>query len=134
TYTVSATTSSNVGLMLINNTYGVNGNDYFDLRRESPTPKTYTTSSDGKLYIGLFGVENTLANLILNRIQIEEGTVATSYESYQGNKCDILLPCQLEKVGTVSDRLFRREDGVWCVEKNIKTTPLKDLPSVNNVD
>ena len=53
--------------------------------------------------------------------QLEEGTQATPYEPYQENKCDILLPCQLEKVGEVSDRLFRREDGVWGVEKNIYT-------------
>src|SRR5699024_2437083 len=31
-------------------------------------------------------------------LQLEEGTVATPYEPYQENKCDILLPCQLEKV------------------------------------
>ena len=53
--------------------------------------------------------------------QLEEGTQETPYEPYQENKCDILLPCQLEKVGEVSDRLFRREDGVWGVEKNIYT-------------
>ena len=64
---------------------------------------------------------DTEGNYLANNIQIEEGTVATPYEPYQGNKCDILLPCQLEKVGDVADRLFRREDGVWGVEKNIRT-------------
>lgn len=57
---------------------------------------------------------------------IFEGTKAT-YEPYQENKTSILLPCQLEKVGDVSDRLFRREDGVWCVEKNIVTKVLKGV-------
>ena len=52
--------------------------------------------------------------------QLEEGTVATPYEPYQENKCDILLPVQLEKVGDVRDRLICK-DGVWGVEKNIKT-------------
>ena len=52
--------------------------------------------------------------------QLEEGTQATPYEPYQENKCDILLPCQLEKVGDVRDRLICK-DGVWRVEKNIKT-------------
>ena len=33
--------------------------------------------------------------------QLEEGTVTTPYEPYQENKCDILLPCKLEKVGNV---------------------------------
>ena len=53
-----------------------------------------------------------------NSIQIEEGTQATPYEPYQENKCDILLPCQLEKVGDVADRIICK-DGVWGVEKNI---------------
>lgn len=64
---------------------------------------------------------------LTKNIQLEEGTVATSYEPYKENKSSILLPCQLEKVGTVSDRLFRREDGVWCVEKNIETVNLDNL-------
>ena len=52
--------------------------------------------------------------------QLEEGTVATSYEPYQENKCDILLPCQLEKVGDVSDRLYYDDvEKAWCIEKNI---------------
>ena len=52
--------------------------------------------------------------------QLEEGTVATPYEPYQGNKCDILLPCQLEKVGDVSDRLYYDDvEKAWCIEKNI---------------
>ncbi|HJG95678.1 MAG TPA: hypothetical protein K8V90_01085, partial [Romboutsia timonensis] len=53
-------------------------------------------------------------------LQLEEGTQATPYEPYQENKCDILLPCQLEKVGDVADRLIEK-DGVWGVEKNIKS-------------
>ena len=53
-------------------------------------------------------------------ITIHTGTQATPYEPYQENKCDILLPCQLEKVGNVSDRIICK-DGVWGVEKNIKT-------------
>ena len=54
------------------------------------------------------------------QVQIEEGTQATPYEPYQGNKCDILLPCQLEKVGDVADRIICK-DGVWGVEKNVET-------------
>ena len=58
--------------------------------------------------------------------QLEEGTQATPYEPYQENKCDILLPCQLEKVGDVSDRIICK-DGVWGVEKNIKTIYTKEF-------
>ena len=57
--------------------------------------------------------------------QFEEGTVATSYEPYQGNKCDILLSCQLEKVGDVSDRLYYDDvEKAWCIEKNVETIKL----------
>ena len=60
-------------------------------------------------------------NLDLDRtVQIEEGTVVTPYEPYQGNKCDILLPCQLEKVGDVSDRIYYDDvEKALCIEKNI---------------
>ena len=58
-------------------------------------------------------------------IQLEKGTKSTPYEPYQGNKCDILLPCQLEKVGDVADRIICK-DGVWGVEKNVVTTVLDD--------
>src|SRR5699024_8215978 len=58
----------------------------------------------------------------LSSIQLEEGTVATSYEPYQENKCDILLPCQLEKVGDVSDRLYYDDvEKAWCIEKKNDT-------------
>ena len=56
----------------------------------------------------------------LSNIQLEEGTVATPYEPYQGDKLTILSPVQLEKVGDVRDRIICK-DGVWGVEKNIKT-------------
>ena len=59
-------------------------------------------------------------------IQLEEGTQATPYELYQENKCDILLPCQLEKVGDVSDRLYYDDvEKAWCIEKNILNTKFK---------
>ena len=53
-------------------------------------------------------------------IQLEEGKVATPYEPYQEDKLTILSPVQLEKVGDVADRIIEK-DGVWGVEKNIKT-------------
>ena len=73
-------------------------------------------------------------NLDLDRtVQIEEGTVATSYEPYQENKCDILLPCQLEKVGDVSDRLYYDDvEKAWCIEKNVVKIPLYE--SVNKIN
>ncbi|TQO55812.1 hypothetical protein [Paraclostridium bifermentans] len=52
-------------------------------------------------------------------IQLQEGTVATPYTPYQETRCDIKLPCQLEKW----DRLyFDREEDAWCVDKNMAYT------------
>ena len=62
----------------------------------------------------------TRYNTTITNIQIEEGTVATPYEPYQEDKLTILSPVQLEKVGDVADRIVCK-DGVWGVEKNIKT-------------
>ena len=79
------------------------------------------TISTNAIYIK---VSVTNANT-LDNLQLEEGTVATPYEPYQENKCDILLPCQLEKVGDVSDRLYYDDvEKVWCIEKNIETIVL----------
>lgn len=55
--------------------------------------------------------------------QLEEGTVATEYDPYQEDKLTILSPVQLEKVGDVADRIICK-DGVWGVEKNVKTVRL----------
>ena len=82
-YTVSAKASDNSGLVLIGDKRAVNGTSYLDLRKTTEISKIYTTSSDGKLYIGKYGIANDLCNLIMDRIQIEEGAVATEYESYK---------------------------------------------------
>ena len=80
--------------------------------------KQTITSLEGKTVKNIVvDLNNTL---LINKIQLEEGTVATPYEPYQGNKCDILLPCQLEKVGDVADRLYYDDvEKAWCIEKNI---------------
>ena len=66
--------------------------------------------------------DETLKNNTKNtiKIQIEEGTVATPYEPYIEDKLTILSPTPLEKVGDVADRIIEK-DGVWGVEKNIKS-------------
>lgn len=57
---------------------------------------------------------------LTTKLQIEEGTVATPYEPYIEDKLTILSPVQVEKVGDVRDRIICK-DGVWGVEKNVKT-------------
>ena len=90
-----------------------------------------TALSSNCAYIKVQGRHTTngtdITSILNNNValQIEEGTVATPYEPYQENKCDILLPCQLEKVGDVSDRLYYDDvEKAWCIEKNIETIVL----------
>ena len=65
-------------------------------------------------------------NLDLDRtVQIEEGTQATPYEEYKESRTKITLPCQLEKVGNVADRIICK-DGVWGVEKNVLSCIVED--------
>ena len=81
-------------------------------------------STTGKINVRLY-VQTTTSYSdakITYKPYLTEGTVATEYEPYQGNKCDILLPCQLEKVGNVSDRLYYDDvEKAWCIEKNVET-------------
>ena len=89
--------------------------------------KKHISTDPNKTVAKIKGAFNYSANVYidLEDLQIEEGTVATSYEPYQGNKCDILLPCQLEKVGDVSDRLYYDDvEKAWCIEKNVVKIPL----------
>ena len=88
------------------------------------TKRKFNTSNYTDLSIRFFVTTDNGENgeVTFSNIQLEEGTQATSYEPYQENKCDILLPCQLEKVGDVSDRLYYDDvEKAWCIEKNIRT-------------
>ena len=62
-------------------------------------------------------------------LQIEEGTVATSYEPYQEDKLTILSPTPLERVGDVADRIACK-DGVLGVEKNISSYTIEDVSNI----
>lgn len=51
-------------------------------------------------------------------IKIQEGTIATEYTPYEEIKCDINLPCKLEKVFKIEDKLyFDKTEKAWCVNK-----------------
>lgn len=63
---------------------------------------------------------------------IHEFSTSKDYEEYKSSECEIILPCQLEKVGNFADRLFKREDGVWCVEKHIETFTVSDYQKTLN--
>ena len=81
----------------------------------------FVYNEQGENVIGFHNeVKEGLTKLQWSNIQIEEGTVATQYEPYQEDKLTILSPVQIEKVGDVRDRIICK-DGVWGVEKNVKT-------------
>ncbi|HSQ88111.1 hypothetical protein, partial [Romboutsia sp.] len=74
---------------------------------------TFTTPANCR-YFKFVILEN-----ISDVIQVEKGTVVTSYEIPQSHKLTILSDVQLEKIGTVADRIVEK-DGVWGIEDNNK--------------
>ena len=96
---------------------GVNHNGTY---YNCPVTKTIAQGDSLRLYIT---TNPGSSNNHLYKPQIEEGTVSTEYEPYQEHKLTILSSVQLEKVGDVADRIICK-DGVWGVEKNIKTVVL----------
>ena len=85
----------------------------------------FVYNEQGENVIGFHNeVKEGLTKLQWSNIQLEEGAVATPYEPYQEDKLTILSPTPLEKVGDVRDRIIEK-DGVWGVEKHIKTDLLK---------
>ena len=67
--------------------------------------------------VGELQEDGTYKMSILSTNGLDKGN-----QSYQENKCDILLPCQLEKVGDVSDRLYYDDvEKAWCIEKQVTT-------------
>lgn len=68
------------------------------------------------------------------KVQLEEGTVATPYTPYEETRCDIKLPCQLEKW----DKLyFDNVENAWVVDKwTLKYSPRNQhytIASLENV-
>lgn len=91
----------------------------------------FVYNEQGENVIGFHNeVKEGLTKLQWSNIQLEEGTQATPYEPYQEDKLTILSPIQLEKVGDVADRIVCK-DGVWGVEKNIKTMYTKEFANVS---
>ena len=107
--------------------YNGGSTDYYgSFDASSNTTKLeFVYNEQGENVIGFHNeVKEGLTKLQWSNIQLEEGTVATPYEPYIEDKLTILSPTPLEKVGDVCDRLIEK-DGVWGVEKHIKTDLLK---------
>lgn len=75
--------------------------------------KTFTTPADCH-YIR-FAV-----HIDVHSVQVELGDTATEYEKYTESVCNIKLPCQLEGLYDIADRLVKN-NGVWQIEKYIRT-------------
>lgn len=63
-----------------------------------------------------FSIRSTTSPIVINgnKTKLELGTVATPYTPYEETRCDIKLPCQLEKW----DRLyFDKVENAWCIDK-----------------
>ncbi len=88
TYAVKFTSKKTSDIiLLINSTSQVNGNKYTDFRKLTDG-RIYTTSADGKLFVGVAGGKTkaeVIARLEECNIQIEESSVATSYSPYRRN-------------------------------------------------
>ena len=85
---------------------------------------TIETDCEPTVYTNVLGAN--IGEVSFN-VQIEEGSMATEYIPYQSYKTTILLPCQLQKVGDVYDRLYwDSEKEKYVVDKkvkNFKTNP-----------
>ena len=78
---------------------------------------TITTESNCK-YIGISFYTSTDAIQGFKGLQVEKNNSMSSHTVPQSNKTTILLPCQLQKVGNVYDRLYwDSEKGRYVVEK-----------------
>ena len=95
------------------------------LNKDALVLATFTTPSNAKYVRHYYGSSEE------DLIQTEVGTQATPYEPYVEDKLTILSPVQLEKVGDVADRIIEK-DGVWGVEKNVKTYRLPSVDSLAN--
>lgn len=61
-------------------------------------------------------------------VSIAIGSDPIQYEPHKQDKSTISLPCQLEKVGDIADRLyFDKVENAWCIEKNIFVKSTRDL-------
>ena len=103
-------TGKDDGYLLINSMEQVNGSNWASIAHPSVPDYSevnyiYTTSENGLLYIGYAAANQTnLDNIWKNTdVQIEEGTSATTYESYREATTNIYLDGPLRKVGDYAD-------------------------------
>ena len=88
---------------------------------------TFTTTSDCK-YIGVSFYANSGIYEGFTNLQLELGKYKTNYVKSKYLSKTLLLPCQLQKVGNVADRLYwDNEKGRYIIEKNIDSFTLGEI-------
>lgn len=96
---------------------------------------TLTGDEDGiSFYAGNMGTSPYETLTTSYKVQIEEGSSSTSYESPLYNKSEILLPVQLEGLDTSRDRLYYdTTEKAWCIDKNTNTYIFKGTETISLV-
>ena len=93
------------------------------LNSGSPLYKTFSPTQTQMYKIMLGGAVGDL--IPISSVQVYEGSNNIDIGENQSNKTTILLPCQLQKVGDVYDRLYwDSEKRKYVVEKNISKKTL----------
>ena len=111
-------------------TYYKRGNSGGTITHFYNNEKQWLPEYSVKILEGLINIPEDASYIRTNTRAINVDTLmiiacdTVEYTEFQSSCADINLPIQLESVGKVSDKLFKRADGVWCIEKNIKSAIL----------
>lgn len=92
----------------------------------STSPKTITTNSNAKYIVWQFYAMNDTTNTlqqVLDSIQIEKGSIATTYEAYKLNTYLYTLDEPLRAIENYKDKLYIK-NGILYVERKIATALL----------
>lgn len=100
------------------------------LNSGSPLYKTFSPTQTQMYKIMLGGAVGDL--IPISSVQVYEGSNNIDIGENQSNKTTILLPCQLQKVGDVYDRLYwDSEKRKYVVEKNVLKTTISSADIKN---
>lgn len=111
TYTASCDTGTRIALRFYNS-----AGTYLSAGRTSSTnTNTFTTPANtARVRFVVIGASGTTPNF-----QLELGSTATAYETYQGQDYAISLgTIELAKIGNYQDRIYK-DDGKWYIEKQV---------------
>ena len=138
TYSISRETSDKLSVNLSVITIIDGSENRVSITGTANKARIATTGNDGVLYLALQNVDESKLATIINDVgylQVEEGSVATSYEPYQSNILTVNEDVTLRSNGDICDelnlltgQLTQRigEDGVVLSQEVVKTVDLSD--------